>query len=244
MPPAGEKRAMLKRISLTIEGDLLSRVDRLVDGVSLKNRSHTISALLRQAIKEKGVARAFVLAGKNSFLLEKILAWLKRNGIHEVVIACGGNSALKKKISGNAKNGLEITFVTDENKGTALALEKARGFLKEPFLLCYSDVFCEELELRELSAFHEMQKSACTLVLTWSRQPSKYGVAKMEGAKVTAFVEKPHNAEGFLINAGVALCTPGILNNLEGASFEKDSLPTLAKKGGLAGYVYYGKWSH
>ena len=235
---------MISRVSLTIERELLGKVDALVDGEELKNRSQTISMLLRSALKGMVVGKALVLAGKNNFLLERVLEWLKKNGIAQVIIAAGKSSGLMEKYGDGAKQGIEIEYSFDENKGTASALKKTEEKFKEPFLLCYSDVFCEELSLKELLAFHNMQKGDCTLVLTWSKQPSKYGVARLSGAKITDFEEKPSSAEGFLINAGVALCNPGVFGSLEGSSFEKNALPEMARRGSLAGYVYYGKWMH
>ncbi len=227
-----------------METELLKRIDTLVDGEGLKNRSQTISLLLRDALKGMAIGKAFVLAGKNNFLLEKILAWLKKNGIRKVIIATGKNNSLEERYSDGSKMGLQIEYSFDENKGTAFALKKAKNSLKEPFLLCYSDVFCEELVLKDLLSFHNMQKSDCTLVLTWSKHPSKYGVAKMLGAKIIDFEEKPSSAEGFLINAGIAVCNPSVFELLEGTSFEKNALPAMAREGNLSGYAYYGKWMH
>ncbi len=235
---------MLERISLTIDGEILSRVDRLVDSGAMKNRSQAFAVLVSSALREMSVSKAFVLAGRNHFLLEKLLLWLKKNGITKAVIAAGKNSEIKQKFGDGSAYGMEITYSEDENKGTALALEKAKGFLREPFLLCYSDVSCEDLSLKDLLSFHDMQKTPCTLVLTWSKQPSKYGVAKMLGARIIDFEEKPSSAEGFLINAGIAICNPSVFNMLEGSSFEKNALPSMARQGNLSGYAYYGKWTH
>ena len=236
---------MLERISLTIDRRLLEKVDSLVDGEANKNRSQTISALLRKALRGKGVEKALVLAGKKNFLLEKILPWLKKNGIEEVVIAGGQNDSVLNRIKDGKAFGLSIEYSWDENKGTAFALKKAQALLKEPFLLCYSDVFCEDLNLKDLLSFHDSHKNSCTLVLTSSKHPSRFGVAKLLGVKITDFEEKPASAEGFLINAGVAVCNPTVFSFLEGqSSFEKNILPVLAKQGQLFGYVYYGKWVH
>lgn len=235
---------MLKRISLTIDGEILSRVDRLVDSGVMKNRSQAISALASSALREMSVSKAFVLAGKNHFLLEKILHWLKKNGIVKAVIAAGKNDEIAKSFGNGSGLGMELAYLHDEGKGTALAIEGAKALLKEPFVLCYSDVFCEELMLKDLLSFHDMQKTPCTLVLTWSKQPSKYGVAKMLGARIIDFEEKPSSAEGFLINAGIAVCNPSVFSLFEGPSFEKDALPAMAKQGNLSGYAYYGKWTH
>ncbi|MEM4255440.1 MAG: sugar phosphate nucleotidyltransferase [Candidatus Norongarragalinales archaeon] len=234
---------MLTRISLTMEKELLGRIDALVDGETMKNRSQTVSLLLRNALKGMSVGKALVLAGKNNFLLDKILGWLKKNGITEVVIAVGKDENLRRKLESWEK-GMNKEYSFDENKGTANAIKKAKHFLKEPFLLCYSDVFCEDLVLKDLLSFHNIQKAKCTLVLTWSKQPSKYGVAKMLGAKIIDFEEKPSSAEGFLINAGVAVCNPEVFDSLEEPSFEKNALPAMAAQGSLSGYVYYGKWVH
>lgn len=236
---------MLERISLTIDKKLLDRIDGIVDGERFKNRSQTIGELLRGALRTKGVEKAFVLAGKKNFLLEKTLAWLAKNGITQAVIASGKDKEVLDRVKDGSKFGLKVEYSWDENKGTSSALEKAKGLLQEPFVVCYSDVFCEELNLKDLFETHEAGKNACTLVLASSNQPRKYGVAKMLGSRITEFEEKPSNAEGFLVNAGVALCNPQVFPFLSnGPSFEKNVLPALARQGQLGGFVYYGKWIH
>ena len=186
-----------------------------------------------------------MLAGKNNFLLEKILIWLKKNGIDDVVIASGRNKAIAEKIGDGSAMSIRVEYTHDENRGTALALKQARRLLKQPFILCYSDVFCENLNLRDVLSFHDSRKAVCTLVLTSSKHPSNYGVARMMGDKVIGFDEKPTSAEGFLVNAGVAVCNPSVFEHFSReASFERHVLPSLARQGQLSGFLYYGKWLH
>ena len=236
---------VLQRISLTIDQPLLERMDALVESAEYKNRSQAISALLRKTLKGRIVEKTLVLAGKNNFLLEKIVLWLKKNGMEDIVIASGKTDAVERKIGDGKKFGVKIEYVHDENKGTALALKNAQHLLKEPFLLCYSDVFCQDLVLKDLMAYHDLHKGACTLVLTSSPRPTKFGVARLLGEKITGFEEKPSSAEGFLINAGVAVCNPQVFSFLSNEpSFEKNALPYIARQGQLVGFVYYGKWLH
>ena len=236
---------MLERISLTIDRGLLDKIDGMVDGEEIKNRSRAVSLLLRKSLRGRMVEKAVLLAGKKNFLLEKILVWLKKNGIAEVVIAAGRNSEMAAKVKDGKAFGMQIEFSYDDNGGTAFALEKIKSKLREPFLLCYSDVFCPDLLLKDLLSFHDLHKSACTLLLASSSKPSNFGVATMLGEKIIGFDEKPANAEGFLVNAGVAVCDPAILPFLSnGPSFERNALPALAKQGQLNGFVYYGKWIH
>ncbi|MFH1056879.1 MAG: sugar phosphate nucleotidyltransferase [Candidatus Micrarchaeota archaeon] len=236
---------MLERISLTIDKQLVSSVDKLVDGEVFKNRSQAIAILLKKSLREFSVSKALILAGKNDFLLDKNLVWLKNNGVSQAVIAGGKNESVLNKAKNARSLGIEVEYTWDENRGTAYALQKAKPLLKEPFLLCYSDVLCEDLNLKDLFSFHYSQKTACTLVLASSGRPSKFGVAKMLGSRITDFEEKPASAQGFLVNAGVAVCNPSVFSYLgNGPSFEKNALPQLARNDQLAGYVYYGSWIH
>ncbi|MFH1780144.1 MAG: sugar phosphate nucleotidyltransferase [Candidatus Micrarchaeota archaeon] len=245
---------MVERITITINDKLLKKIDSTVGSNSIRNRSQAISLLLEKSLGKTQEMSALILCGKpeNALkkeggltTLEKILNYLKKNNFTRVILALSTNS---QKIIDLLKNfhGIKIEYVWDEGKGTALALEKAQGLLKETFLLSYADVSYEELDLNDFKDFHNKNKGACTIALAEAKKPLELGVAKLMGSKVIDFEEKPTATDTNLVNAGVALCEPQVFNyiNSKTTSFEKNLLPLLAKQGKLMGYNYSGEWKH
>ncbi len=267
----------LERVTITIGRDLLDEVDAMVDGTGVKSRSHAVDLLLQKALRGGGVRQAVILAGGTRHVLfmpdgklkalvedangrtviEKIIFHLKNAGVDHFILILGSEG---EKIVGKLKNGadygVKIEYVWErEPSGSAGALLLARSHLKETFLLSYSDVLYEGLDVKDLLKFHRAQTGAgCTLALTSVKRPSDYGVATLTGNRITQFSEKPgaktaHAASGdsesHLINAGLAVCEPSVLTHLKKtpASFERDLLPALAEKDKLYGYVYSGPWT-
>ena len=68
-----------ERITISIKKDLLSKVDKKVDGVKLRNRSHAVESLLSEALGINAIKDAIVMAGgeeatKNIAAIKKALA--------------------------------------------------------------------------------------------------------------------------------------------------------------------------
>ena len=46
---------MKERLTITVDKELLDKVDKIVDGVNIRNRSHAIEYLIRSALSESFV---------------------------------------------------------------------------------------------------------------------------------------------------------------------------------------------
>lgn len=259
--------ANISRVTVTIESTLLSQVDALVDSGAAKSRSHSIDLLLRRALAGSQLKKALILAGgqRNRLLsgselkplssvaglpvLQRILVHLKQYGISEAVVSVG---LMGEKIVSQLKNGEELgtrlSYVWEDPSspvGSAGCLKLAQPYLPEPFLLSYSDVLYDRLDISDFYRFHKANGGLCTIALANSPNTKAFGVAQLSGAKITDFSEKPVESASNLINAGVAICEGSIFSFLPRktpSSFEHDLLPALARKGKLFGYVYSGPW--
>ena len=54
---------MKERVTLTIERDILDSIDKKVDGLKSKNRSHAVELLLMKALDQHRPKKALILAG-------------------------------------------------------------------------------------------------------------------------------------------------------------------------------------
>jgi len=69
-------------------------------------------------------------------------------------------------------------------------------------------------------------------------------VAELAGNKILRFLEKPKSSDSNLINAGIYVINPQVINSIPPgfAMLEKDVFPKLAKEGKLFGYKIEGQW--
>ncbi|MBI5176789.1 NTP transferase domain-containing protein [Candidatus Micrarchaeota archaeon] len=259
----------LERVTVTIESGLLKAVDATVEKGGAKSRSHAFDTLLRRALSSIQLRKALILAGGSAQelsgpggreikplvevggipVIERLLLQLKRYGIEEAVIIVGfGGERIVSRLQNGEQLGIKISYVWEDAQsglGSAGCLKLAQARFSEPFLLSYSDVLYDGLDLCDLNQFHRANGGLATLVLANAEKARSFGVAKMSGSRVTDFSEKPASAESHLVNAGVCACDPAIFSFIPKkapTSLERDLLPSIAHKGKLVGYVYGGAW--
>lgn len=249
-----------KRISLTLENDLVRRVDRKVDNNEFSNRSQAIESMIKEYLDHQKIKKAFILAGgdyegdtpdsminlNGKPLLEHTLSHLSTQGIEEVIIALGDRHEKIREHFGEAWKGIDITYLIEEEPlGTAGCLLKARKMLEDTFLMINGDILCK-IDIKDMSARHRMNKALATISLTTIDDISPYGVVKMKGEKIVGFIEKPskEKAPSNLINAGVYILEPEVMELIpsETPTQIESLFENLAGKEKLFGYVYEGEW--
>ncbi len=244
---------MRKRISITIRSDLLNKIDRSVDGVTIRNRSHAFETYLEKAF-QIGFPEIFILAGdercmkkvKNAPLLEHTLRFLKKKGLKDIILGVTPQSA--KKISdffGDGKRlGIGIKYYEGERSGTAGTLRNAKELLKHTFVLLYGDNYFN-FDIMDLISFHKSTNSLASVALTTVETPGRYGVAKLQGNRIVEFTEKPDAASSYIISTGIFVFEPKIFDYImpNARDLETDVLTELIKQNKLTGYVMSGKWS-
>ena len=254
------------RLTITLDKDILKRVDAAVDGSKIRNRSHAIEFLLTSCLLPKSTA-VLILAGGQGVkfrpltnelpksllpiagkpLLEHTLLSLKEQGLTDVYISV---AHLGKKIEDyfgdGAKWGLRIKYLkqAEVKSGTAQPVVQAKGEFDEPFLVIYGDVLTK-INYLDLLDFHNSHRGIATMALTSVEKPSMWGVATIEGNRIQSFEEKPGKAtRSHLINAGIYVLSPEVFKYIDPKStrLEKDLFPRLAVEGKLFAYPFEGQW--
>lgn len=180
-------------------------------------------------------------------MTEHLFDLFKRHGITEVVMTVGYlKDKIKNYYGDGSKFGMNISYIDeDEPLGTAGALRKIKHLLTEPFIVTNGDEL-KDIDIDNMLRLHRKENGHGTIALTKVDDPSKYGVARLEGNKILEFVEKPKKEEApsKLINSGFYILEPEIIDIIpEGfAMFEKDIFPFLAREGKLTGFPFDGQW--
>ncbi len=258
---------MKERISLTIDEDIIRKIDLKIDGDKFRSRSHIVEFLLKKALGIKRLKKAFILAGgkgtrlrpityevpkpmipvKGKPILQYHIEQLRKYGIKDIVISIGYLGNKIREYFGDGKRfGVNITYVEEQEPlGTGGALGNAKHLFNDVFIMINGDNLID-LDLDEMYESHKKNNRPITIALTAVEDPYSYGVVLLKGSKIIDFVEKPKKgtAPSNLINAGVYIIEPEILERIpeNKSSIEKDVFPKLVKEGKVSGYVFAGQW--
>ncbi|KKW35004.1 MAG: Nucleotidyl transferase, partial [Candidatus Uhrbacteria bacterium GW2011_GWC2_53_7] len=127
---------MIERVTITVKKDILRRVDSLVDGREIRNRSHAIETLIARSLSKTGLDTALVMAGgegahlrpvtyeipkslipiRGKPILEHQINLLKRYDVTNIILAVDYmNEKIRQHFGDGRKFGVDITYVV-ENK--------------------------------------------------------------------------------------------------------------------------------
>ncbi len=258
---------MKERATLTLDTNLLSKIDSIIDGHKVKNRSHAVELLLMKALGTNVPKKAVILAGgrgtrlkpltyeipkalipiHDRTLTEHLLDLFKRHEVKDIVMSVGHmKEKIKAHFQDGTRFGVRMSYIEeDEPLGTAGCLRLGKDILNETFILSNGDEL-KNIDIDEMFQFHKQNNATVTIALTTVSDPSQYGVAKLSGSRILEFVEKPKpkEAPSNLINSGFYIIEPELIELIpEGkVSIEKDIFPKLAEEGKLFGYPFSGQW--
>ena len=257
-----------KPFTITMRQDLLQKVDTLVDGTKIRNRSHAFEYVVSSYFKPK-ITKALILAGgkgakmrpltlelpkamlpvKGRPILEYTIELLKKNDIREIYIATSHlGEKIKEYFGDGSRFSVKIHYI-DEKKdlGTGGALKSALAHMgQDSFILIWGDVLID-IDLADLIDFHLEDTPLMTIALTSVSDPSEYGAARLHRDMVVDFEEKPKKSVdvSHLVTAGVHVVDPKIAEYFPNkASFmlEQDVLPRLIEDEQIRGYIFDGLW--
>ena len=153
---------------------------------------------------------------------------------------------IKRHYGDGSRFNMNISYVEEnEPMGTAGPLRLAKNSLRETFIATNGDEL-KDIDLGAMYDFHKRNNAVVTIALTTVSDPSQYGVARLDGAKILEFVEKPKKGEApsNLINSGLYIMEPEVIDLIKPGfcMSEKDVFPILAKQGKLFGFPFSGQW--
>jgi NDP-sugar pyrophosphorylase family protein len=247
-----------KVVSLSMREDLISMVDGMIDGTTIRNRSHAIEYIIMKFFRISEL-KVLILAGgrggpgdtlKCMFyiagkpILEYILDFLKNFGLKEIIISLGFKAHQVKEYFGDGYDfGVTIDYIEEYTpSGTAGALLEAKDYLDSKFIVIYGDNLFR-VDLNDMLRFHDNKKALLTLGVTSVSEPSRYGVVDIKGDKITNIHEKPATVSSYIINAGIFIAEPKIFEHIKkGArSLEREVFPRLSSQGLVYSY-HIDKW--
>src|SRR3989338_7306117 len=125
---------MKERITITLDKNLISHIDKRIDGADIKNRSQEIEILLAEALGANIPSKAVLLVGgrgtrlkpltdkipkallevQGKTITEHLFDLLKKYGIREAILCTGYLKGKIKEFFGDGSNfGINITYAEE-----------------------------------------------------------------------------------------------------------------------------------
>ena len=257
---------MKSKLSITINQKTLKIVDSLIDNLYIRNRSQAMEHLVEKALGENKTA--VILAGGyeknlkiskeeyrptakigNSTIIELALKKLRESGFRNLFIVAKPIilKDIFQIIGDGSKYRVALNYVEEGlEKGSADSLRLLKGRIKSPFLVVYSDIIFNQININNLWSAHLKQKAISTLMIESSLFDwEKAGVVKIEGNKIIEFIQRPPPKKigSYIFFSGIFVTEPEIFE-YHGASLEYDVFPLLAQKGFLNSYLNSAPYFH
>lgn len=248
------------RLTITLPNELLKRVDTLVDGSIIRNRSHAVEKILSDGLSP-AVSQAVILAGGKSakrrsllslingqHLLQIVLGQLKTHGILECIICTDHDfiAELQKRFGDGRELGCQITYMPEvESLGTAGALRNCAHLLNQaPFLVLHGDVLTS-INISEFIQFHLNEQKLATIGVKPRLGERSFGQVFLQGNSIIKFLERGTDQGISIVNTGLYVLDPSVIGMIpkrKPVFLESDVFPTLAKQGQLSAFIFQGLW--
>lgn len=251
----------IERVTITIDKELLARIDNSVDGKEVRNRSHAIESLVMKALQSVKLDTVLLLAGGATVTLgkEKIpkvmvpvhgvpilahqIAMLRKYDIRHIVIAAGNATEIIRSYFGDGNSfGVRIEYLEEKSElGSAGAIGLLKGKAHGTFAVMNADTLMNP-DIAGMVAFHKAQKIEGTILLSSTHTPEAFGVVRVNGNKIVEFIERPkQDMQSSLISAGFYVFEPAVLAQIPKKHFTSGELfRKLIKQQQLAGFLHDG----
>jgi len=256
------------RITITLETNLLKKIDRLIDKKKIRNRSHAIEYIVTQ-YTQSSVNKAIILAGGRGTqlrpytyeipksmlpvggkpIIEHLIEQLKANNITDIIIAISYlGDKIKKYFGDGSRFGVNITYSEEqEDLMTGGALSRLKDQVgQDTFLVVHGDIM-SDFSFSDFIQFHKEQSTSATVALTTNAEPTAFGQIKLQGTHLTKFYLNTDGAgtKSHLIHTGIYAFEPTIFNEFpkDRARFSlEDVIQHLVSKQEVSGFVFEGSW--
>ena len=166
-----------------------------------------------------------------------VMSIYARQGFDEFVLLTGYRSEEIAEWAAGVEWRVEC-LDTGLDTPTGGRVHAVRERLTEPFCLTYADGLAD-IDLRALVEHHRESRALATMTVVRPELP--FGIAVVDGERVTGFREKP--VSDHWVNGGFFVVEPEALAYLDASSvLEREPLERLAADRALAAYRHTGFW--
>jgi NDP-sugar pyrophosphorylase family protein len=137
-------------------------------------------------------------------LILYIIAWLKKNGIKDLVINLHHKGQkIQRLLKNGSQLGCRITYSHEADiLGTGGGIQKALRYLSDDFLIINGDIVVD-FDLKAMLKEHKKHKPLATLALYKHKQAKKYGCLYYKGHKLISILSKPKGSVSSAMFSGI-----------------------------------------
>ena len=260
---------MKKKITISLEESILTRIDESVQNWDGKNRSSVIEWILKERYWDFVDITCVILAHDNK--------WDNRKypfSNHKALLEVKDKSIIRTQIETFSKSWITnyiitipswsrdifkeellkhfpflhfelVELETDVQTWTALRKSLQKDNTNKQLLISNWDIYYWSLNFEEYYNYHKEQKSDFSLCLKFVLNPEQLWNVKIHGNKVIDFVEKPKASEMNLTNSWLYITSREFLDkNNYWEYLEKDYFPKLPEYWNTIWYIYSWEWEH
>jgi len=177
-------------------------------------------------------------------ILERIVEWLKKNQIYNIIISVAYQKEKIKEHFGNGeKFGVKIRYTEhDENGGTEDAFKAAieQSKIKDKNFYAMNGDQITDLQLEGLTNAHLRNGAVATIVTVKLR--TNFGIIDVDMQNKITKIHEKWSVPNVLMNSGIYVFNQDIRNYLQGGNIEENTFRKLAKEEKLYSFYYDGEW--
>jgi len=176
-------------------------------------------------------------------ILEYVIGNLKANGITDIVLTVGYlKEQIRDYFEDGSEFGVRMRYLEEtEEMNTAGSILPGKSLIDDTFAVVMGD-HLTNINLKNMVKFHKENKGIATMGLKKQGVPLEYGIAQIDGNRVTDLKEKPI-VENY-VNSAVYVFEPKVFSYIkEKDDFAKNVFPRLLeKKERVNSYVFNDYW--
>lgn len=156
-----------ERITISINKEVLSMIDSIIDGINVRNRSHAIESLTSRSLGGNQSKNAAVVLGGDDALKQlpkvtEIIKQLEKNGYKKVHLAVGYLAdKIKTKLRAENFRQIKIEYIT-KGEGSAGAILPLKKIFNNTFLVINSPKSAD-FDISLFNSFHKKHKALASV---------------------------------------------------------------------------------
>ena len=234
---------MQEKISISIDKNLLFRVNKLAEDKSIKKRSKAFELIIKEYFKCLSINDLVIMAGSNVTInpevVEDNVKKLLRFGIKDVYIIGNKEFGILKDSLSMLR--LNIHIIKEKKLlGTAGALKLLEDTINNKFFVMFINIKFD-FDVDEMVKQHTGGNTIATIGVTLARENTTPDNIVVEGNKIVSY----NKSKNQFTNAGVYVFEPAIFPYLpKKGTLDKQVFPRLASNGRLNSYIITEKWEY
>ena len=189
----------------------------------------------------------------NRPVIDWIFDTLAEAGVEDVAVVVSplNERIFRRELGDKTRQGMSLSFVVQEEpKGLAHAVACARDFVGDDSFLLYLGDNLFELGVVEMVQGFKSCACAASIALTEVPDPSRFGVARLDGNRIEELIEKPSDPPSNWAVAGAYVFSPQIFAAIDQITPSKrgeleitDAIQVLIEsQAGVAAHFVDGWW--